>query len=431
MWDDENDKRIRDAAENFQPPFDEKAWEKMEKLLDENLPLERDRKRLLFFIPFVLILGVLVFFFIYRNNRTGNPKQNITTENVASDQNRSIKKSLAEPNEISKTASKNNSEVITTNKRNISAENAKINGQTSRSNSFVANEKVEKKNFNQIKPVAEAKNNLPPKDQRSYDSKPTNQKNFYSEQEKKDSATNEKNIVQDKTIDSSETAVATERKDAAKKMKSAQHKQKNKSSNSFADHFSFGLSAGPGISFIGNENGKVTLDVGVVAGYRFLNHFGLHTGIFFSKKIYSAAPSDYYFPPGSTYNYLEKVNANCNVVAIPLNLDYFFKEKNDHLWFVSAGLSSYLMKKESYDYVYKVPGGSTYVKNRTYTNQNKHYLSVIDLSAGYQFKISNHFSLAAQPYVDLPLTGIGAGKVKLNTAGIHFTLKANKFKKSK
>jgi hypothetical protein len=429
MWDDENDKRIREAAENFQPPFDEKAWQKMEKLLDENLPRERDRKRLLFFIPFVLILGALVFFMIYKNNRSQNP--NLTNKNVASDQILSTKKQSPKPDGVSKTPSKNIPEITAANERNIPAENGKINGQPSRSNSFVANEKIETKNFNEVKPVAEVKNNPPAKDELSDDSKPTNHQNFYSAKEKKDPATNEQNEVENKAKDSSETAVVTERDNASKNLKSSQQKQKNKNPKSFADHFSFGLSAGPGISFIGNENGKVTLDVGVIAGYRFLKNFGLHTGIFFSKKIYTVAPSDYYFPPGSTYNYLEKVNANCNVVAIPLNLDYFFNQKKDHLWFVSAGLSSYLMKKESYDYVYEDPGGSTYVKNRTYNNQNKHYFSVIDLSAGYQFKISNHFSLAAQPYVDLPITGIGAGKVKLNTAGILFTLKANKLKSSK
>ncbi|HEU5054310.1 MAG TPA: hypothetical protein VFT78_14420 [Hanamia sp.] len=428
MWDDENDKRIREAAENFQPPFDEKAWEKMEKLLDENLPRERDRKRILFFIPFVLTLGALVFFFFYNNNKPQNLKQNITMENVTSDQNGSPNKPLAEPDEVSKTGSKNNSEIIATNKKSISEKQKYHSVQNSKSNALFTNEKIGKRNFDEVKPVTEIENNQPAKDEISKESKPTNQQNVYPAQEKKDI---EQNVEENKTKDSSETAVVTERNDASKNLKSSQQKQKNKNPKSFADHFSFGLSAGPGISFIGNENGKVTLDVGVIAGYSFLKNFGLHTGIFFSKKIYTVAPSDYYFPPGSTYNYLEKVNANCNVVAIPLNLDYFFNQKKDHLWFVSAGLSSYLMKKESYDYVYEDPGGSTYVKNRTYNNQNKHYFSVIDLSAGYQFKISNHFSLAAQPYVDLPITGIGAGKVKLNTAGILFTLKANKLKSSK
>jgi len=65
MWDDENDKKLRDAAENFHPPLDENAWQKMEKMLDEHLPQEKRRKRILFFIPFSLILGGLIFFIFY------------------------------------------------------------------------------------------------------------------------------------------------------------------------------------------------------------------------------------------------------------------------------------------------------------------------------------------------------------------------------
>ncbi len=81
---------------------------------------------------------------------------------------------------------------------------------------------------------------------------------------------------------------------------------------------------------------------------------------------------------------------------------------------------------------YKTPAGQTYNKDWSNSNQNKHFFSVLDLSVGYQYLMNKQFSLAAQPYVDLPLTGIGAGKVKLNSAGILFTIKAKPFlKKSK
>ena len=61
MWDEENDKKIRDAAGNFQPAFDGNAWQKMEQLLDENLPQKKDRKRLFFFLPFLFILKAGLF----------------------------------------------------------------------------------------------------------------------------------------------------------------------------------------------------------------------------------------------------------------------------------------------------------------------------------------------------------------------------------
>ena len=32
MWDDENDKRIKEAADHYHPAYDDTAWEKMEQI---------------------------------------------------------------------------------------------------------------------------------------------------------------------------------------------------------------------------------------------------------------------------------------------------------------------------------------------------------------------------------------------------------------
>jgi len=54
---------------------------------------------------------------------------------------------------------------------------------------------------------------------------------------------------------------------------------------------------------------------------------------------------------------------------------------------------------------------------------------VLDLSAGYEYTLNKRFSLAAEPYVKLPFSGVGAGKIKLNSAGVLFTLTMKPFKK--
>jgi len=48
MLDDENDKTIKEAAEHYHPGYDDKAWEKMEQLLDEHLPQKKRKKKDLF-----------------------------------------------------------------------------------------------------------------------------------------------------------------------------------------------------------------------------------------------------------------------------------------------------------------------------------------------------------------------------------------------
>ena len=53
------DKKIKEAAENHHPAYDEKAWTKMEKLLDKHLPQKKDdRRRIIFFLLlFFLLVG--------------------------------------------------------------------------------------------------------------------------------------------------------------------------------------------------------------------------------------------------------------------------------------------------------------------------------------------------------------------------------------
>jgi hypothetical protein len=88
------------------------------------------------------------------------------------------------------------------------------------------------------------------------------------------------------------------------------------------------------------------------------------------------------------------------------------------------------MKKENYEYYFKTPAGQIYDKDWSVSNKNKHLFSVLSISGGYQYSFNKQFSIVAEPYINLPLTGIGSGKVKLNSGGILFTIKAKPFLKS-
>jgi hypothetical protein len=424
MWDEKNDKKLREAAENFKPPLDESAWQKMEKMLDENLPQKKDRKRILFFLPVLLILGGLLFFIFFYNKGSHNLKTSDETP-APSAYNNTKEKAADKPVAASPNSAINGDEKTSTASGVMKNITTIVRKEVKNSNDFVKPGN-NNKNVDKVVSEGEVKSTDLNIDKNIESSKPTNLSNSYSENK------DEKELTQTKVDESKKedknmlpaTTVSNPQNPAGKTSKG-----KTKKKNSFADNFSLGISAGPGVSAVGSKEGKLTLDLGIVAAHRFSKHFGVHSGVFVSKKIYSATPAEYSIPGGATYNYLQKINANCNVIDIPLNLDYYFGEKRNHSWFASAGLSSYLMKKESYDYVYKTPAGQVYNKNWSISNQNKHFFSVLDLSVGYQYLINNKFSVSAQPYADLPLTGIGAGKVKLFSEGILFTIKAKPFLK--
>jgi hypothetical protein len=117
------------------------------------------------------------------------------------------------------------------------------------------------------------------------------------------------------------------------------------------------------------------------------------------------------------------VEANCRVYEIPVSFGYHFASRKNHSWFASASLSSYLMKRETYNYTYKTSAwGSVQQREWNLYNRNKHMFSVLGLSGGYQRKITERISFIAEPYLRVPLQGVGYGKVNLNSAGVLFSM---------
>ena len=213
--------------------------------------------------------------------------------------------------------------------------------------------------------------------------------------------------------------------------KPASPSDKKRSANKFGNNFGITFSAGPDLSYVTlNNAGKTTLTYGAGISYGFAKRFTARAGFYVSKKIYEATP-DQYHSPGGNYPYLTDVDANCKVYEIPVSLSYSFGQRKKHNWFGSAGISSFLMKTEDYEYNYKTPAGQNYSYYRSVSNENKHYFSVLTLSGGYQYQFNKRLSLMAEPYLKLPLGGVGLGKIKLNSVGVLFTITLKPFAKNK
>ena len=426
MWDEKNDNKIRDAADNFQPAFDPGAWQKMEQLLDKNLPQKKDRKRLFLLLPFLFILLGFFFFIFFYHRNDGNWLQskgsvNPEVSTYPAEGKPANEKAAALPNPVNR------------NRREITAtgdDSKKEKAAYQSGNGKVSKALVKNTNLQVIKvkgnATSEPQNGSLNPPQSTVVSIPAGLANSDIADKRSHPSSNPKGEPQHITAEKSITHASGDKNRLPANQQPGKPKAKKK--ESFANDFSLSFSAGPGVSSVGRTGGKLSLDFGISAGYLLSRHFGIRTGIFMSKKIYSATPEQYNLSV-TNFSYLDKINANCNVIDIPFNVDYFSDQKGKHNWFFSAGLSSYLMKKESYDYVYKMPGGQLYNKDWTIWNQNEHFFSILDLSAGYQYFLNGRFSLAVQPYIDLPLTGIGAGKVKLNSAGILFSVKVKPFLK--
>ena len=82
------------------------------------------------------------------------------------------------------------------------------------------------------------------------------------------------------------------------------------------------------------------------------------------------------------------------------------------------------MKRENYRYYYF--HNSDTLKSYQMAvppGENKHVLSVADFSMGYERKLTQAISFRAEPYLKIPIAGVGEGKVKLISAGLQLGLK--------
>ncbi|GAB3875502.1 hypothetical protein GCM10028824_31040 [Hymenobacter segetis] len=168
-------------------------------------------------------------------------------------------------------------------------------------------------------------------------------------------------------------------------------------------------------------------NVGLVLEYRLSSRVRVNTGLLRSTKQYTARREDYDFGANTARVYqrdFTDVEGSCTVFDVPLNLRYDLIVRPRYRVFGSAGLSSFFMQHEAYSYEYPNPAtGVPSYWTGSATNQNQHYFSILNLSAGYERALSSRWSLQAEPYLKLPLAGVGTGKIRLTSAGVFLGVK--------
>ncbi|SKB86621.1 hypothetical protein [Daejeonella lutea] len=188
------------------------------------------------------------------------------------------------------------------------------------------------------------------------------------------------------------------------------------------------LALSPDVNSVkGIEKGDLGLSMGIGVSYRLGKRMSAGTGIYYSKKLYSADKMSYKTieKPFATWtSYSRQIDADCRVLDIPLNINLMVSSKAVNKIYATAGMSSYIMLSEKYDFIYNAPSPAFPTGRREYTirNENKHLLSVVNLGLALEHPLSNQVSLVIQPYAKLPLTGIGQGETDLKSFGVGFKL---------
>lgn len=505
MQSDKFDKKVIEAAERHHPPYDEKAWDRMEKLLDKHLPEKDDRRRrIFFFMLMALLLGAATWVITARpwqQHRAvaDNTKQPVTATatNSNTNSNTSVtpsstgKESSGNPSSSATngtpdqvTAPSGTAPTATTDQNSIHLTDNNIStrqqtgpatpgsgtagnspststigkpplntvlpgdytasvtagakGKRRKAGEVPATQKESNTDDPSTKPIygrtTPGSGNQPLPVQAEDAGKKGQAGKANPDQQPKNEVAAETTVKKDQPGEAQKanavpaSTAATDGKDQPEPKAEVAKKEtpKQKSPARKRNSLFLALSAGPDVSFVGdNKMGKMKLLSGAGLAYSIKDRFTIRTGFYTARKVYTAKPQDYKAPPQfyQYYPYLEKVDANCKVYEIPIALSYNFGKKGNHHFFVSAAVSTLLMKEEKYNYFYKYsPTGMTYQNDWTIRNKNKHYFSIGTLSGGYQQAIGKKFTFLAEPYLKVPFSGVGYGKVKLNSGGVMFTV---------
>jgi hypothetical protein len=187
-----------------------------------------------------------------------------------------------------------------------------------------------------------------------------------------------------------------------------------------------GLVGSPDMSNVKfSHTDNIGFSAGVQIGYRFSKRLSVNTGLLYTGKNYTTRGRDFTPPKGTWLDnvLLEEVEGNCFMFDIPLNIRYDLNTGNKHRYFVSTGLSTYLMKNEHYDYYYRYANGSTGNRYRSHASTERYWFSILNFSAGFEKSLSKKVSLQVEPYFKIPLQGVGYGNLQLNSYGMFFSLK--------
>lgn len=166
------------------------------------------------------------------------------------------------------------------------------------------------------------------------------------------------------------------------------------------------------------NNAKSGNDLGLLVTLGLTKRWSFSTGGIYAKKLYGAGYSSYSPQKNIWTGYYPKwVDADCRVLDIPLNINYTFLNRKRTSLSVGTGISSYIMLKEYYKFTY-YRTNTTDPKDYTLVNENQHWLSVLNLQANYERKLTPRLSISLQPYMKIPINEIGFARVKLESLGM-------------
>lgn len=450
------EEKIKTAAQNWEPIFDEQAWTQMEKLLNETDDHKRPFVWWFWLLPLTIGIATVGYFYFKKGSTSTKAYRQMITA-ISTDTNKNLNANVAQPlldsfsdatvkdaipstNIVSTESNvKNKIFAINQKERTIKLQansankesigNIRLTNSDNNYSKSTHSKKVKEKLNTSI--TNAGTENTENKDLQNYeDEEPFNaaSENYQKTannnlpKEEPQSGTDSAHKQRELTIDS----IRIYENDSLPISKKETPAPKTKASK-----FYFSLlsgAEGSGVKFPGLN--KFSFRAGFSAGYYLSKRVSIQAGFFKGTKKYIAGKKDYKAKPGSYWGTVDikRVDANCLVYEIPVSVRYDFSTKNNWQIFAGTGISSFIMKKEeyAYDYIYY----NTLHHAKASYNGNKHLFSVLRIDVGVERKFKSNFSIFVQPGLAIPMAGVGEGQIKLFSSEILIGLKFKPQKKN-
>jgi hypothetical protein len=436
------------VARNPNIDYDERDWQKMEKMLDAENAREaavRSARWRGAAIGFGLLsLSLLIYFFV-SNPETSQPSKETSAEN--STQTGDLSKPVERHDPIKSTESNNNavsidpalpndqmdkstlSNALTDSKKSASPKSAnrqnKQSERASLSKSVSTEEstgllKVRVTEEEGVLPITSSVNNTD-------ESANVNEVNL-----------NNSAIAPTTNSQSRETAQmstdSTEiKKDSAvvKSVNENEEEIKNNEKEKAPGHSRWSVSLAVAPDFSSTEifkQASAGTAVGFTIQYELHKKWSLQTGALFTNKKYWNMGDEYtnirpgYWVARTNGVIPERIDGGCHVLEIPLALRYTLLNVKSNRIQVSGGVSSYIMVYETYHFTFEDPNPTAVHDYESSKTQN-YYLSMGSVSLSYERMIHPKLSIGIEPYMKIPFAEIGWAKLPLYTTGAYLTLR--------
>ena len=183
-----------------------------------------------------------------------------------------------------------------------------------------------------------------------------------------------------------------------------------------------GAVAGPLFDEVKNQGLKKTgFSIGIIAGYQFNKHLSVETGLSYAKKPYFSTGQ--YFSMDKISNSMPagmqilSLEGNNYVWEIPARIKFDFLHRAESNLFLSAGITSYIMTYEKNNYLVSMNGAQQTMIS-SYKNKSRSLAATLDISAGYEHKLGKSNYFRVEPYVQIPLKGMGVGSMPMISSGL-------------